>query len=148
MSVARVRDLVCLVADRNMQQSTRGILGRWRALGIREPFHEILVHPQHDPGCLHDAVDFLRPFSRRYEHALVLFDHEGCGKEDTPRQDLENELEGALAQAGWTDRAAVVVIEPELEAWVWSESPHVAKSLGWKDTMETLHAWLREGIVR
>ena len=35
------------------------------------------------------------------------------------------------------------MIDPELEAWVWSDSPHVAQSLGWSD-MLVLRNWLVE----
>ncbi|MFN3690854.1 MAG: hypothetical protein ACK4UU_08030, partial [Fimbriimonadales bacterium] len=31
-----------------------------------------------------------------------------------------------LSASGWDNRAAVIVIEPELENWVFSPSPHVA----------------------
>jgi hypothetical protein len=87
-------------------------------------------------------VEFLRPFRNQYTHALVVFDHEGSGREAMAREDLESALEKELAQNGWrVDAARVVVLEPELEAWVWSPSPHVATVLGWSD-WESLRQWL------
>ena len=42
------------------------------------------------------------------------------------------------------DWAEVLVIDPELEVWVWSDSPHVASSLGWTERSGDLRAWLTE----
>ena len=44
-------------------------------------------------------------------------------------------------QAGTTERL-LVVIDPELEMWVWSDSPHLPKELGLKDDMASLTKWL------
>ncbi len=85
---------------------------------------------------------FLQSFIGQYRYALVLLDHEGCGREETDRLELETELEGRLAEAGWRGRAAAVVIAPELEIWVWSDSPHVDRVLGWREEGRPLRDWL------
>lgn len=138
------KDLVCLVADKNLEQSVSTLLQRHQALGIRRITYDVHVHPEHDPGCLLHSPDFLRPFYRRMSYAVVLFDHEGCGREETPRQELESELEECLAQAGWQGRARAIVIDPELEAWFWSDSPHVDAALGWAGRSPDLRTWLQE----
>lgn len=125
------RDLVVLVADKNMEEAIRGLLSRAIAFGIRQPDFEILRHPATDSGCLGDAHSFLRASSCRYEHALVMLDRDGCGKETLPRTELELEIEQRLACNGWNDRAAAIVIEPELEIWIWSNSPVVDTAVGW-----------------
>jgi hypothetical protein len=79
----------------------------------------------------------------RSAHALVLFDREGCGRENLTRQQLEERVEIELYRSGW-QQAAAVVLEPELEIWVWSDSPHVAEILGWKNRQTDLNRWLRE----
>jgi hypothetical protein len=78
-----------------------------------------------------------------YMHALVIFDHEGCGREDVPAEQLEPEVAAQLALSGWGDRAAAIVIAPELEAWFWSESAHVDDVAGWKTRSPGLRDWLR-----
>jgi len=127
-----------------MRFAVRGVLGRWQALGIRElaPTPEILVHPYRDPRCLKRAHEFLRPFCRQYDHALVVFDHEGSGAERRTREELEDRVEDRLRQSGWGDRAGAVVVDPELEAWVWSDSPEVATALGWQGRAPGLREWL------
>lgn len=60
------------------------------------------------------------------------------------REQLELQVEGQLAAAGWHGNSAVIVIDPELENWVWSPSPHVSTALGWRDANEDLRQWLVE----
>ncbi|MFN0122196.1 MAG: methylation-associated defense system protein MAD4 [Blastocatellia bacterium] len=132
-----------LVADKNMEFAVRGLLNRHQSLGISPPSLDLYQHPHRDTGCLREAHTFLQPFSLRHAHAMVLLDHDGCGKEQTDRTELEAEIENRLTQTGWEDRAAAIVIAPELETWVWSDSPHVARELGWKGTPQELQAWLQ-----
>jgi hypothetical protein len=122
----------------------RGILARHQALHIRAPRYVLYVHPQRDPGCLRKASGFLRPYASAYEHALVVFDRSGCGKDLVAREDLEREVEQALANSGWAARARAIVIDPELENWVWSDSPQVDCALGWSARLGGVRAWLRE----
>jgi len=63
---------------------------------------------------------------------MVMFDREGCGWEATAEA-LRTEVQGNLDRVDWQGRSSVVVLEPELEIWVWSDSPHVAKILGLKE---------------
>jgi len=57
---------------------------------------------------------------------------------------LESDMERRLGEAEWQDRAAVIVITPELENWVWSDSPHVDRALGWDRSRAVLRNWLQE----
>ena len=141
-SQTAMKDLVVLVADGQMEFAVRGLLARGRSLGFREVTFDIDVHPAKDPGCRARGHEFLRPFTRQYAHALVMHDREGCGRDDHPRETLELEAESLLAGSGWKDRAAVVVIDPELEVWVWSDSPEVAAVLGWTGRQPALWQWL------
>ena len=75
---------------------------------------------------------------------MVIFDCEGCGNENLSRQRLEEEVEGRLAANGWPDRSRAIVIDPELEAWVWSNSPHVDAAMGWTGRTPGLRRWLME----
>jgi hypothetical protein len=137
-------DLIVLVPDKNMEAALKGILCRHESLGIRriDPF--MLVHPGRDSGCLKHGHELLRQFSRRYRHALILFDREGCGQEDESREALEVLVEGQLQSSGWDDRARAIVIDPELEIWVWSDSSHIPAALGWKGDLPALRRWLSD----
>jgi hypothetical protein len=122
----------------------KGLLSRPAVLGIRPISFEIHPHPQRDPGCLRRADAFLRSFSNRFNFALVVFDHDGCGKEQETPEDLEGELRSKLSRSGWLDRTAVIVISPELENWVFSPSPLVDEAMGWSRRTPGLRVWLKE----
>ncbi len=134
------RDLALLVADADMREGFTALLGRHRALGIRLISFDIFRHDERDAGCFTRAHEYLRPLARRYEHALVVFDKEGCGSPDTVPA-IEADVRERLERSGWAHRADVVVIDPELEVWVWSPSPAVATSLGWTPAAP-LRRWL------
>jgi hypothetical protein len=147
-SAPGVKDLVVLAADGQMEFAVRGLLGRGASLRFREISADIYVHPSKDPGCLLRAHDFLRPFVRQYLHAVVMFDLDGCGRAGHSREAIEEEVEQRLLISGWEDRAAAVVLDPELEAWVWSDSPEVDAVLGWTGRQPPLAHWLRsEGYL-
>ena len=62
MSADRLRkDLILLVADKNMEASLRGLLSRFQSRRFRQVAFDLYVHPERDPGCLLRAHDFLRP---------------------------------------------------------------------------------------
>lgn len=122
-------DLVVLVADANMEASVRALLSRSPSLGIGRVDPQIFRHPGRDPGVFGEAHKFLAPYCQDYGFALAMFDLEGCGQEGKSAQQMEEEVKGRLEQAGWKQRCDSVVIDPELEVWVWSDSPHVPQAL-------------------
>lgn len=134
-----MKDLVCLAADKNIEAALRGLLARPQALGVRDVDCDVFVHPGHDPACYHKAEEFLRAHTSSYAHALVLFDRawEGGGEHSAER--MEADVRARLPGKEW---AEVVVIDPELEVWVWSDSPHVEGCLGWAGRDPALRAWL------
>ncbi len=55
-------DLVCLVADKNMEAAIESILRRPAALQIREIRFETIRHPNSDPGCFFQSAELLRGY--------------------------------------------------------------------------------------
>ena len=47
-----------------------------------------------------------------------------------------------MASSGWEDRAEVIVLNPEIEVWVFAASPHVERCLGWPQEDRPLRQWL------
>jgi len=126
-----MKDLVVLVADKNAEAAVKTLIEkRHESLGISQVQADVFIHPRRDPGVFHEAHIFLRPFRDEYSYALVMFDHEGCGQENKPAQQVEQEVKQRLEQSGWQWQCEVIALEPELEAWVWSSSHHVPKVLG------------------
>ncbi|MDL1960157.1 MAG: hypothetical protein LWX01_00375 [Deltaproteobacteria bacterium] len=143
MSKGFALDLIALVPGKDERETIDGLLSkRSRSLGICRISFQILVHPRRDPGCYIEAQDILQPYINRAAYALVIFDHEGSGQEKRRVDDLASDLKGRLFRSGWGDRVQVLVIEPELEVWVWSDSPQVDVSLGWSRHSTNLRTWL------
>ena len=139
-----MKDLVVLVADRDMEASVRGLLSRPHSIDIREITFDVFSHVEHDPGCAVRGVAFLSPFRLKYGHALLMFDHEGSGKSAMSVADLQDSIDREFAGSQWSGRAKTIVLAPELEAWVWSDSPHVDRVLGWQGRKPSLRDWLFE----
>lgn len=141
-----MKDLIILAADKSMENTLMGVLGRPEALGIRPVTFDIFVHPERDPGCAHRGVEFLGSsgFSNRYCCGLLVFDYEGCGKEQFSPLELQENLNEEFALSNWRDRAKAIVIVPELEAWLWRDSRHLEEVVGWKTEQRGLYRWLRE----
>ena len=117
---------------------------RPRSLAIRSVDAELLLHPHHDPGCYHRPAEILRGYRQEAEHALIILDHEWDGVPTTSGADLEALIDEKLEREGMADWAVPVVIDPELEAWVFSASSHVPDVLGWMGPWSAFRTELEE----
>jgi hypothetical protein len=125
------KDLIALVADRSMKLSVDILFARHKDLGIRSISCDVFSHENNDPGVLRESHSFLRPQARRYRYAIAICDREGCGREAFPREQLEATIEQRLHENGWENRASAIVIDPELEAWIWGDWTVLARSIRW-----------------
>ena len=126
------KPLVVLVADSNMKALVEGLLQHPEALGLRISGEgvEILVHPSRDPGVYKRASEMLRPYLRSCQYALVMLDREGSGvNRRTSTQQIQEKVRKSLERNGWKDRCEVIVVDPELDVWVWNGSSAVAPLL-------------------
>lgn len=115
------------------------------SLGIHPIEFTVSRHLKRDAGCRAGAAERLQSHRDSHRYALVMFDRDGCGMEAEPRETIEKVVLQDLHLHGWTDRSKVIVIDPELEAWIWNESPHTARILGWEGGgYAGLQAWLRK----
>ena len=136
-------DLVMLVPGNDERQTFEGLLSsRRESLSIRKVCYEVRVHPRRDPGCFHEAPDILQPYLRLARYSMVVLDHEGSGQEDRSPEDVRNDLKRRLETSGWADRTEVLVLTPELENWIWSDSPEVDLAVGWQGRKPPLRDWL------
>ena len=139
-------DLVILTPDVDTEACLRGVFSRPRRLTHDDVRPRFLRHPRHDPGCRSDASPFLRSSAGGGACALVVFDLAGCGADDEDPAHVERYVEDSL-RPDWGDRARAIVVAPEIEAWLWSDSPHVAKAMGWSESTAVQRRWLQaEGL--
>ena len=124
------KDLIVLLADIQQEKTIETLLThRQASLNIRTISFDIYRPPSKAPGVYHGAANFLAPFVSQSQYALVVLDREWAG---SPRDGamIGKNLLNQLYSKGWSPTTCeVIVIDPELEAWVWSTSPHVATVL-------------------
>lgn len=135
------KDLIVLVADADMMRMATALLTRPQALGTAKFDFAVEQHPRKDPGCRGGAANVLRRYLTEYRHSLVIFDHHGSGSTE-PRERVQATVEDQLARNGWSGRAKAIVIEPELEAWIWGDLACAAKNLGWTGRQQKMRSWL------
>ncbi|WP_213958292.1 hypothetical protein [Variovorax sp. dw_954] len=136
-----MQDLVVLVADKNAQFALRGALQRHAALGIRQISFDFRTHPGRDGGVRTSGPDVLAGETSRFSHALLVMDHEGCGQPDVPALEIEAALDARL-QSVWGSRGKAIVIDPEVDAWVWGSDNAMREVLNWPIN-EPVRDWLR-----
>ena len=126
------QDLIVLLADLDAENAVRSLLScRTTDMGIRTVSYDTTRHSMRDSGCFRQAPDLLRSYLRTHSHALVLFDRHGCGKDKDSPELIEKDVESRLRKNGWSeDNSACVVLDPELEIWVWTTCDAVAEILG------------------
>lgn len=137
-----MKDLVILVADKNIEFALRGALGRHKALAIRSISCEFRAHMGRDGGARSSGVEILALERRRFAHALLVFDLEGCGVADGEvAVELEARLDAKLS-LNWGDCAKTIVIAPESDVWVWGSDNALRDAVGWHLT-ESPRNWLK-----
>jgi len=139
-----MKDLIVAVADSYQEKVIEALLPRVPITsGTKEFTFDIMRNSGHDSGSYNDSHELLRPFINQYRFALVVFDFEGCGAEHLKtKAEIETEVHDLLNVNGWGNRNAVIVIQPELENWLWMDNPHVSQAIGW-EKQESLYDWAR-----
>lgn len=130
-----MRDLVILVADSTMEVVFRAFFGRERwniTLHCGQfdfwPDEDIFHDPLYTDGGVHkSAHELLRPYLCTHDRALVVLDQQFGG--ELPSDEVRRDILDRLRRNGWSERCEVVVIDPELEVWLWQNSPHVEQAL-------------------
>ena len=137
-----MKDLALLVADKNMDFAMKGVLARPEALGIRAVEYEIRSHVHHDGGVRTTGPETLALLRGQFDHGILMLDWEGSGTDLTTAIGLEQELDSRLAPV-WHSQAKSIVIEPELDSWMWGSDKILGQILGWSD-QQGIRDWLRD----
>jgi hypothetical protein len=149
-----MKDCVFVVADKEMKATFDGFFERpalQRLLQIRRFTYDIFSEPTKDPGVYTKAHELVRSFQKTHRHAMVVLDEEWSGSPRATK--IRQHILGNIHRIGWPeDRVAVVVIVPELEAWILQDRPHFHETV--KFTQPSLRSWLatkghwREGDIK
>jgi len=137
-----MRDVIFHLADQHMEAGFRAFFSRddWHfAMGCQkfdiDPDSERDIYRRGgytDGGLWKHAHTNLVPFKDQYRHAVIVLD---ADFEPHPGADiLHQEISENMLDAGWAeDSFCVVVIDPELEAWLWAPNVNVARAFGHDD---------------
>ena len=143
-----MRDCVFFTADSTMKQALLGFMTRndrfaHYNLGTApfafDPNEDLFSSATMDSGTYTTGEELLKPFQKTHRHAVLMLDAEWDGSPgaDTIRTDLTNRI---LA-SGWTaDEFKVIVIDPELESWIWQRNQRVATALRFGSVAEMVDA--------
>jgi hypothetical protein len=143
-----MRDCVFLTADSTMKQALLGFLNRedrFRPYNLGtanfqfDSNEDLFSSATMDPGTFTTGEELLRPFQRTHRHAIIMLDADWDG---SPGADaIRTDLTARILSTGWAATAfKVVVIEPELEAWIWQRNQRVAKVLNFNSVSEMVMA--------
>ena len=139
------RPLIILVADGTMKAVFQAFFRRpqfFNALGCAEfdfdPATEIVFDALRakgfDGGVYSRCDDLLRNYLKTHEHAMVVIDRQFGG--ESPATQVRNEMMSRLLQSGWSnERIEVVIIDPELEVWMWQDNPNVWDALNCRSSL-------------
>jgi len=140
-----MRDCIFLLADKNMQATFEGFLTRqasYQSLGCGnfsfDPRQDIAVASgDNDPGLYIRGHELLRPYQTSHRHAVVVLDAKWGGSPG--KTAITEHLTAQISATGWAaDHFVVIVIDPELENWIWQQNDYVAKRLGFDDSNELM----------
>lgn len=138
-----MRDLVVLPADKNAAFALQGLLTRHDAIGIRRlEFQVLKPHPGRDGGVRKSGPELLALQRAQAEHALLVLDFEGCGREAEGASAVEDELDARLGRH-WGHRAKAIVIEPEVDVWAWGADSVLRDAIEWPSNQGPIRDWLR-----
>lgn len=125
-----MRDIVWLIPDLECQATIKGFLERPDFHLSLEcgAFHfsiqdDLLRDAQgKDPGVWKRAHEFLRGKQYTHRYAVIILDNAWEGSPGPIR--IEQNIVRNMRSCGWDQaRFEVIVIDPELETWIWQDSP-------------------------
>ena len=146
------RDCMFYVADLNMAETFKGFLTRpqfHQSLGCAAFEFDLLTDIKHAAGIadsLHTQAGLLlRDFQTTHKRLVVAQD---CAFVGTPGQaKILDNLTKQLESVGWaTEDFIVLAIDPELEQWIWQDSPHVEAALNHRSPPSLRESLQKQGL--
>jgi hypothetical protein len=121
------------------------------------PFHfdadRDLLLAENDGNVLRHAHHRLRDYQTSYSHAIIVLDF--AFEHQLKPERIVDQIQCNMVQKGWSaTRFEVVLIQPELEAWIWQEDSPLMQDVFYRwlskterDALPPLRIWLRkEGL--
>ncbi|MEB3175587.1 MAG: hypothetical protein VKN60_10460 [Cyanobacteriota bacterium] len=131
-----------------MEAAFTGFLGREKFyLSLKTaPFafdrdQDLLVDEAgNDPGVYNRAHELLRSYQSSHRFAVIALDNAWSGSPGVEK--IQSDITENMISSGWArERFVVIVLNPELEAWVLQDHPLVAQAFRFSGD---LRAWLNQ----
>jgi hypothetical protein len=144
-----LRDCIFWVADSTMAQVFKAFLTRQNfhlSLGCGpfqfDPRQDLFPNAGgNDPGLYVRAHELVANYARSHKYAVIALDAAWDGSPEP--DEIESHVSNNLAGVWAAGRYRVIVIDPELEAWVLHDNPHVATAFRYEGNAPMRH-WLRD----
>lgn len=143
-----MRDCVFLLADGTMVAVFEGFFSRERfhlslnTCAIDFNSKEDIIVGTSDPNTYEQAHELLRGYQYTHRYAVIVLDNDWGGSPGV--ENITAHIRANMIACGWDDqRFEVIVIDPELENWIWQESVHVVEAFEYEEAIP-LRQWLRE----
>ncbi len=154
-----MRDLLFYVADGNMKEAIRGFMERGGlpqrvgcgAISFDARLDIKVAKGQNDPGVFTRGDELLRPFAGEYRHVVIIVDEEWDGSPGANA--IHARLQDHLRAEGWEETGLALVVSPEADIWLWTDTDHTANALGWANWLQLSAAlrgesWLNEDAIK
>ena len=136
------KHLIIRVADADMERFLNAILNKPEALGIRPIQFDIErnTDARGDSGMRANGAELTRMDKDDYQKVVLMWDYQGCGHEHKKSaQTVAKETQDQLDRISWQANSAVIIVEPELERWLWYCEQAIAEHL--HKTVAELQQW-------
>jgi hypothetical protein len=139
-----MKDLLLLTADKDAEFTLKSLINKIIIVeNINQISFDIITHPQRDPGVAKQTIEYIRPYITDYRFVIILYDHEGSGKESIEKAELESSMENDLANNGWREKNTCILFEPELESWLWVNKQHLHSLVDWQNDQD-IYQWINK----
>lgn len=127
-----MRDCIFLVADSQMEATFKGFLGRvdaFQQLGTGQFEFDstqdiIRATGGNDPGVYVRGHLLLDLYKVSHRYAVIVLDNQWDGSPGVTQ--IEKGIANNMLASGWAaDQFVVIVIDPELEAWIVQDAPEI-----------------------
>lgn len=145
-----MKDCFFYVADKNIEAIIRGLFSRnniFNVLGIRNIDVDLdkdlkVASGLNDPGIYSKGHHILKALSRSYEHVFIILDSTWEGSPGAIR--IADKIIRNMISVGWRkNRIQVIVVDPEIENWIWQDNINVARALNFKPESK-MRKWLED----
>lgn len=131
------RPIKFILADKNIEFTFRGFLERdafhqslkCSAFEFRSDQDLLVAVGKNDPGLYAQAGQYARGARVTHEHLVVALDADWHGSPGPVA--IRSGIEAACERETWPlADVCVVVLDPEIEEWIWQDNPNVEKAVG------------------